>query len=158
MAVSKRTLNTKELMVFIAVSSFVLKNVCVCFQKQIFIEEKFCVSSRESSLVDHCLSSWTNETVTSKEDHPSISLISGVTLCFFPVFVFTLPNRKRIGTRSQYENKPRRGSSTQADLSLQPWLFSLLLNLPYLRVSAFSSLPLERLLPNDSGKWRETFP
>lgn len=94
--------------------------MCVCFQKQIFIEEKFCVSSRESSLVDHCLSSWTNETVTSKEDHPSISLISGVTLCFFPVFVFTLPNRKRIGTRSQYENKPRRGSSTQADLSLQP--------------------------------------
>ena len=30
MAISKRTLKTKELMVFIAVLSFVLKNVCVC--------------------------------------------------------------------------------------------------------------------------------
>ena len=63
--------------------------VCVCFQKQIFTEGKFCVSSRESSLVDHCLSSWTNETVTLKENHPSIGLISGVTLCFFPVFVLS---------------------------------------------------------------------
>lgn len=70
--------------------------VCVCVFRNIhFYRKKFCAAPKESLRLDYCLSSGISDTATPGEGGPSIGLIFGDTLCFFPVvLVFTLRNQE----------------------------------------------------------------
>lgn len=101
----------KEVIVFITVWSFRLKNMFVCFWTHKFLQK-----NNSMLLLGGPCSWWlsftgVNETPTPKEGGPFWGLIFGVALSCFLNFVLTFRIRARTGNLSRYAHKPRRRTS-----------------------------------------------
>lgn len=113
MAVSKRILKGKELIVFITVLSFVPKNLCVCVFRNIsFYRKKFCASPRESLwLITVFHLGLMKQQLLRRVAFP---LIFGVALCFFS------PSEIKREQENYHNRRTKRGEGVVYKLRFNP--------------------------------------